>query len=231
MSQQVFRENKSELDYLKINNNSKTAFILLHGYGASMYDLYGIGSYMKSEISCDWIFPNGHLGLMGGMLMSRAWFPIDAEALEKAMQTGQFRDFESVNSPEFQDAVDKSKTFVESIAEEYDYIILGGFSQGAMISTHVSLELDEKLSALVCLSGTLISKESLINKLDHKNKFPFFQSHGKQDPILDYSSAKNLFELLKLGGHQGEFIGFDGAHEIPESVLMKMNKFLKTYTS
>ena len=57
-------------------------------------------------------------------------------------------------------------------------------------------------------------------------KFPFFQSHGKNDPILSYQGAKSLFELLKLCGHEGEFVSFDGAHEIPEKVLMKSKDFI-----
>lgn len=229
MQQQVFNDNASNLDYLKIDNSSKTAIVLFHGYGASMSDLYGLGQYIQTDEKADWIFPNGNLSLeMMGMAQARAWFPIDAQALEAAMMSGTFRDFESVDTPEFKQAVDVCIRFITSLKSEYDRIIVGGFSQGAMISTHACLDVSELVSGLICLSGTLINKEKLIGRLESVNKFSFFQSHGKQDPILPYNSAKQLFELLKLGSHQGEFISFDGAHEIPEVVLLKLQKYINT---
>jgi phospholipase/carboxylesterase len=227
MQPSVLKENKSELEYLKIDNQSKTAIILFHGYGASMNDLYGIGQYVKLETTADWFFPNGHLSLeMMGMMSARAWFPIDAKALEQAMMSGTFRDFQTLTSPEFEVAVEKCKSFIGSLAEKYDKVIVGGFSQGAMVSTHASLDISDKVDALLCLSGTLISKDKLISRLDSAKKFPFFQTHGKQDQVLSYDAGKNLFELLKLGGHQGEFVSFEGGHEIPADALSKMEHFI-----
>jgi phospholipase/carboxylesterase len=227
MQPEILKDNNSELEYLKINKNSKTAIILFHGYGASMNDLYGIGEYIKLEDNADWFFPNGHLGLeMMGMMSARAWFPIDAAELEKAMMSGTFRDFESMATSEFEIAVEKCKSFITSISEGYDKVIVGGFSQGAMIATHAALDISERIDALLCLSGTLVSKEKLIDRLESVNKFPVFQTHGKQDQILAYAASKNLFELLKLGGHQGEFVSFEGGHEIPADALGKLEMFI-----
>ena len=228
MQPTIFKEDNSQLDYLKIDNNADTAIVLFHGYGASMYDLYGIGNYLNTQNPSNWYFPNGHLDLsMGmGMMMARAWFPIDAQALEKAMQSGTFRDFENISSPEFHEAVKKCQTFIESLQAKYKKVIVGGFSQGSMITTHAVSQLDKSIAGLLCLSGTLIDKNNLISNLEKSQSFPFFQSHGKNDPILDYNAAKNLFELLKLSGNQGEFISFDGAHEIPVEVLEKLTVFI-----
>ena len=220
-------ETNSQLQYLQTSSDSKTAVILFHGYGASMMDLYGLADMVDTKESIDWIFPNGHIELHPTM-MARAWFPLDEKALDEAMRSGTHRDFSELNHPEFQDAVEKCSKFISAMSEKYDKLIVGGFSQGSMISTHAALRNSHKVSALICLSGALIAKESILEAFDIKdaNNFPFFQSHGKDDAILSYSYAKQLFGLLKLGGHEGEFISFDGGHEIPMIVLTKLNKFL-----
>lgn len=222
-------EPKSNLEYLQIENNAKSCICLFHGYGASMMDLYPLGEHIKTQKSYDWFFPNAHLDLPGGrhpMMMARAWFPIDMAALEQAMMRGTHRDFSDVYHENFIAALEKGQAFVESLFEQYDEVILGGFSQGSMITTHLALKNADKVKALLCYSGALIGRQQLIELLETSTKFPFLQSHGKRDPILSYSYAKDLFELLKLGGHHGEFISFDGEHGIPEVVLAKTQSFL-----
>ena len=47
------------------------------------------------------------------------------------------------------------------------------------------------------------------------------------DPVLNFNEAMSLFELLKLNRYQGEFVSFDGAHEIPYPVINKLGEFLE----
>jgi len=228
MQPEVFKENNSGLEYLKIKNQSDTVVVMFHGYGASMMDLYGIGEAILPKDRPDWIFPNGHLGLdmMGMGAMARAWFPIDMAALEQAMQSGSHRDFSDMYSPEFAEALELSQKFFNALKTKYKNIILGGFSQGAMIATHLSLKNSGGTKALICFSGAFAGKKQLLELSENSTKFPFFQSHGKQDPVLGFDGAMKLFELLKLSSHEGEFIGFDGAHEIPMQVIKKAEAFI-----
>lgn len=217
----------NDLEFLKIDNNAKNAVCLLHGYGASMQDLYGLGEFYKTQHKFDYFFPNGPLEVpIGPMMSGRAWFPIDMDELNRALSSGTHRSFEEYKSVEFNQSMDMAQKFIEKLIGEYDNVIIGGFSQGAMISTHLSLKLSDKIKGLICYSGSLIDKSNLIEKLETSDKFPFLQSHGKSDQVLAYDAAKNLFELLKLGGHEGEFIPFDGGHEIPMNVLEKTQRFL-----
>ncbi len=222
----VHNEKQSTLDYLKIDNKAKKAILMFHGYGASMYDLFGLGEAIEGHQEYDWFFPNGHIGLEMNMMMSRAWFNIDMVELEKAMQSGQHRDFSTQYPPEFEMALDKCNQFLNSQIESYDEVVLGGFSQGAMVATHLAGRNLERIKRLVCFSGTLIGQKELESLVSSEHKLFFFQSHGKQDLILGYPQAMSLFELLKLDGHRGEFIGFSGAHEIPMEVIQKCGKFL-----
>jgi len=227
MRPEVHNEINSGFDYLKLDRGSKKLVCLFHGYGASMHDLFGLHDLLDPNELIDWIFPNGFLPIdMGFMVSSRAWFPIDMQALDEAMRKGTHRDFSNAYNKDFEHALNQCQIFFDHIIKGYDEVILGGFSQGAMITTHLSLRNSDKVSKLLCLSGTLIGQKELIPLLEKSAKFNFFQSHGKSDAVLGYDSAKMLFELLKLGSHQGEFVGFDGGHEIPNKVIEKLKKFI-----
>ena len=84
----------------------------------------------------------------------------------------------------------------------------------------------EKQKGLILFSATLIAKDLLMDSLEGKKPVPFFQSHGKQDPVLNFAESMKLFELLKLNRFQGEFIPFDGAHEIPQIVVTKVSEYI-----
>ncbi|MAX67815.1 MAG: esterase [Halobacteriovoraceae bacterium] len=228
MQQNIFQEKNSGLKYLKKSSGqADTAIILFHGYGASMHDLFDLSSIINTPTKCDWYFPNGHLDINLGMgMQGKAWFPVDMQALELAMRTGQHRDFQNMYTQEFQLALEKTSTFLNQLKKDYRKIIVGGFSQGAMLSSHISLENSSFVDALICFSGVLVGKKEMIKKLEASKKFPFYQCHGKQDPVLSYSGAKELFELFKLGGHDGEFVSFDGGHEIPPVAINGVNNFL-----
>jgi phospholipase/carboxylesterase len=227
MNSKVYKENKSNLEYLKVDNQSKNLVILFHGYGASMQDLYGLADVMPTERPCDWIFPNGLLEIPLGMgITGRGWFPVDMAQLELSMQTGSHRDFSDKTTDEFQHALEVTNTFFLEVAKDYDQIIIGGFSQGAMITSFVSLMNSDQIKGYLCLSGTLVGRPQMISLLEKAHKFPFFQSHGTQDPVLAASFAKAQYDLFTYAGFKGEFLEFSGAHEIPMSVIKKSIEFL-----
>ena len=90
-----------------------------------------------------------------------------------------------------------------------------------MLASHVFCDVDT--SALVLFSGTLIDRASLEASLETKlpqaSGTKFFQSHGSSDPLLEYSQAQDLFKLLEDKGLKGEFVSFEGGHEIPPAAL------------
>lgn len=222
----VYKEKDSNLEFLKEINHSKKAVCLLHGYGASMHDLFSLKDVVSKRTDFDWFFLHAPIPLnMGGML-GAAWFPIDMQALELAMQSGGHREFANHYPESLAQSVKMVKTFCENELKDYAEVHIGGFSQGAMVSSHVMSEGLPNLSTLTLMSGNLIGQNELDKKLKNIKPFKFFQSHGSADPVLAFDQAKNLFELLKLNGHQGEFVSFPGGHEIPMEVLRKWDKFL-----
>jgi phospholipase/carboxylesterase len=225
----VNREPQSGLEFLVNAKGAKKAVILFHGYGASMQDLYGLSEVIATNDKWDWIFPDGPISVPLGMFMEgRAWFPIDMRELEQAMMKGEFRNFEDKCPPEFLKAQDLATIFTNEMMKKYDDVVIGGFSQGAMIATHLLTQNIpvEKLKGGLFYSTTLLAKDKLMAGLEGKKPIPFLQSHGKSDQLLDYNVAMKLFELLKLYRFEGEFISFNGGHEIPMNVITKSAEFL-----
>ncbi|MCP4513454.1 MAG: phospholipase, partial [Fuerstiella sp.] len=104
--------------------------------------------------------------------------------------------------------------------------VLGGFSQGAMLSTDVVLRHSVLPRNLVLFSGTVLcSAEWQQFAADHPG-CPVLQSHGRQDPVLPFPPAETLRDLLGRSGFVVNFRPFDGPHTIPEQVLLDLARLL-----
>lgn len=221
----VHKFENQNLEYLEVKNNAKKAVVLLHGYGASMNDLFDLNYYLDPEGNYDFYFPDGILKLQMGMgYEGRAWFPIDMAEVERHMQSGTYRDFSKLTPPNLENSLEILKNYIEKLISQYDEIVIGGFSQGAMLSSLLISEFSGILNRAIILSGNLIA-ENFFEK-SKLEKLEFIQSHGKQDPILGILGAKRLFEKFQEKGARGEFIEFLGGHEIPMSVIEATKKFL-----
>ena len=105
-------------------------------------------------------------------------------------------------------------------------IVLGGFSQGAMLSVDTALHRDAPVAGLILMSGTLTA-ESIWKPLFAKLAgVPVVQSHGRHDMLLPYAIAETLRDRLVAAGAKMDFHSFLGGHEIPPPVLSAVKKFL-----
>jgi phospholipase/carboxylesterase len=77
----------------------------------------------------------------------------------------------------------------------------------------------------ILYSATLVNEEEWREKAKKKS-FAFIQSHGKNDTILPYELAENLFDMLVESGWKGDFNPFSGGHEIPMKIISETSKFI-----
>ncbi|GBF52014.1 esterase [Leptospira ryugenii] len=203
--------------------------VIFHGYGASAYDLYPIHEVLTTEQNFNWVFANGHLKvpIMPGY-NGRAWFPIDMAALEEAMRTKNFRNFADRDPEGMSVARDAALLMLHTLGVPFDQIILGGFSQGAMLATDLSLRSETSPKGLMVLSGALVNESLWKTLAPKKQNLRFLQSHGEYDQVLGYASAKQLERLFRESGLLGEFVGFPGGHEIPQVVIQAMSRYLNS---
>lgn len=167
------------------------------------------------------------LGLPGG----RAWWHLDLAKLQIAAATGQFRDLRN-ERPEGLAAARESLTEVirlwsERVNVPLSRFVLGGFSQGAMLSTDVALHLDTNPAALIAMSGSLLNETEWRALAPQHAALRVFQSHGTADPLLPFVAAEWLRDLLVSAGARVEFVSFRGGHEIPFDILERIRETLE----
>jgi phospholipase/carboxylesterase len=196
--------------------------IMLHGYGASAQDLAPLANEVKISIQVSWLFPNAPLEIpFTPFFTGRAWFPIDMNELYEKQG-----DYSKVNPM----GLEESRLLIEGLLNRLpvamNKVILGGFSQGAMVATEVALNMKEKLAGLAIFSGTLIDEARWQELALKKAGLNFFQTHGLDDELLSIHSAEKLEALLKSSGLKGDLIAFEGGHTIDETCLAAFKKFI-----
>lgn len=213
------------LDEKRDNGKPKVAVVLCHGYGAPGHDLAGLGPEWIRMLegtsdSIRFVFPAAPHSLADlGMPDGRAWWPINMAQLAEAVQTSSFSDLHDRQPPGIDEARDTLCETINAIkadlAGDETPLVLGGFSQGAMLTMDVALR--GKIAPpdlLIQYSGTLICQSEWEASLSRLDDTFVYQSHGTIDPILPFTSAQALNQLLKDGNVRCEFHSFDGPHTI-----------------
>lgn len=218
-----------KLDVVEVSGNNKCV-ILFHGYGADANDLASLSEVRSVPTGTRWIFPNGPLEVpIAPGFMGRAWFQIDVEELDRDLRNGTYRDRSKKRPPGLDRAVALAFDMIDQLGTPKSQIIVGGFSQGAMLATELVMSSADPFGGLIVLSGTLLDEKNWRKKAQEKAGFPFFQSHGIQDPVLPYDLAQELNSLFNQAEWKGEFIEFRGGHEIPFKVVERMGKFIEQF--
>ncbi|MCB0356168.1 MAG: serine esterase [Bdellovibrionales bacterium] len=208
--------------------------VLFHGYGADATDLAPLESFLDpGSNDTTWIFPQGPMEIIIGPGMTgRAWFEIDMQALEQAMVRGEYRDLTTAEPPGLEAVAEMAVEMLASLQQTFKNVIIGGFSQGAMLATEITLRAPVKPKALIVLSGALLQKVQWLEWAKvGLTDVPLFQSHGDNDALLDPKQAVQLFQLLKQAGMRGKMYQFKGGHEIPPAILAQLRSFLTTQLS
>jgi phospholipase/carboxylesterase len=136
--------------------------VVLHGYGASAYDLYDLGQILDPKQSYRWVFPQGFLDLGLSMMMAGyAWFPIDAEAAQRAIEQPGGLKYAHVRPPGIDEAVDRCLKFLKAINFDPARDLLGGFSQGSMMCVELQKSLPQPLQKMILFSGSLVDEQGL----------------------------------------------------------------------
>ena len=202
--------------------------VLLHGFGAPGDDLVSLHRVIEVPTGTRFLFPVAPLTLPPAYGAGRAWWHIDMALLDRAMREGTVRDL-SRDAPE---GLVEARAKVQALLAEAkatlspSSIVLGGFSQGAMLSCDVALHSDVPLGGLVLLSGTLLAEDDWTARMPARKGLPVLQSHGRQDPILAFEMAERLRDLLKTAGLDVTWIPFNGGHGIPPAALDGLRPFL-----
>lgn len=101
--------------------------------------------------------------------------------------------------------------------------ILGGFSQGCLMSIDVGLRYPHRLAGLVGISGWICQPEKLLTEL---SPVAFEQrlliTHGLFDPMVPFADTREQVSLLKAAGLHIEWNEFPKPHTIAGELEMEV---------
>lgn len=219
------------LQAIEVSQNPDGKWIILfHGYGADATDLAGLTDSFnfsdkisdQADRQCNWLFPNGPLTVpIGPGYSGRAWWTIRMSDISADLDWSQQR-------PQGLDqAANTVMKMISSMKFAWKDLILGGFSQGAMLATEVFLKAPETPAGLICLSGTMLSEPSWSELAVSRKGSTVLISHGEADQVLPHKGTQKLKTFFEKFEIKTQFVSFRGGHEIPKVVIDKMGSYIK----
>jgi phospholipase/carboxylesterase len=164
------------------------ALILVHGRGADENDLYPLLDIFDPQRRLVGMTPGGPLSFPPG---GRHWYALGG-----------------VGTPESQTFAatfaDLTKLLDEQLAEHgagWDRTVLGGFSQGAVMSYAVGLGAGRPLPAgILAMSGFMPAVDGWELRPDGLQGYPVAIAHGTMDPVISVDFGRAARDRLAAAG-------------------------------
>ena len=193
--------------------------ILLHGFGAHMGDLAGLAPAIDAA-GYVYIFPNAPIPFdLGTGATGYGWtYP------RRVPQ--ELRRADDVDS-----VVDMLATLVDEATTQYatepGQVILGGFSQGGMMTYRYGLPNPDKFKGLVVLSGVAPDTDTMRERLPEDRSQPIFVAHGTDDMMISVQMARDTREFLEAEGYAPVYHEYPMAHEISQQTLSDLAAWIR----
>ena len=186
--------------------------ILLHGYGSHMGDLVGL-SQVIGRSGYLFALPNAPMPMPTGYgVAGYAWTsPSESDAdVDK----------------EAKDAEEKLAAFFEEVVDRYQLapaqVVLGGFSQGGMMTYHWGLPDPKLFRGLAPLSARIQDPDALRTRLPGARDQSIFVAHGTEDTLIPLEEARRSRRFLMDQGYTLEYREYLMGHEITQEVVLDL---------
>jgi phospholipase/carboxylesterase len=179
--------------------------VLHHGRGADEHDLLGLADVLDPERRLHVVTPGGPLTVPG--FPGKHWYVVPR-----------------VGYPDpdtFRSAHAKLAAFHDQLWEQTgltpEQTVFGGFSMGSVMSYALGLDPQRPAPAgILAFSGFVPTVEGWTPDVAGRaaSGLRAFIAHGRQDPIMDVSFARQARDLLEAGGIDVDYHESDAAHHI-----------------
>jgi phospholipase/carboxylesterase len=163
------------------------ALVLLHGRGVNMYDLLPLADELDPERRLVAITPQAPLELMPG---SFHWYVVERVGYPHAETF--WPSFELVS--EFLDGLE------QETGVPYSRTILGGFSQGGVMSYAVGLGAGRPHPAGVVAFSSFVPDVDGFELAGDLQGYPVAHGHGTMDPVISVEFGRLARDLLEDAG-------------------------------
>lgn len=185
--------------------------MLLHGLGSDEQDLIGIADELRLPYTVVSVrAPQAYA--MGGF----AWF--DVTWAESGL---------GMDAASAQKSRDQLAAFIRDLPQELDVrpkiVVLGGFSQGAMMAFGVAGAFPGIVQGLLLLSGAPLP--AFAEPADFRD-LPTLVQHGLYDPLLPVAQGRRLAETLGEAGAKVQYREYPMGHEVSLESLQDARSWL-----
>jgi phospholipase/carboxylesterase len=160
------------------------ALVLIHGRGADEHDLFGLLDLLDPDRRLLGVAPGGPFALPPG---GRHWYRLGG-----------------IPTPERETFLESARLLaelVDTLQVPVDRVVLGGFSQGAVMSWATAFGPGRARPAgLLALSGFMPSVEGFPLSLDSARDLPVAVAHGALDPIIPATFGREAADAMDAAG-------------------------------
>jgi len=208
------------LEYLvrpAANNASQPpVLILLHGLGSNERDLFKF----EKAVDPSWLVISARAPYVLKEGQKFSWYDLTRQQDKWVRNYAQIEESHQV-----------LLKFIDQVKAKYKVddqrIVIGGFSQGAIMSYSIGLLNPEKVAGIVCFSGDIYPEiETKIMDKSKYKKLKIFASHGENDPVLPYSNAVDDRKILEALGVDATFVFDKSKHNISSEHIQGFRQFL-----
>lgn len=190
------------------------ALVLLHGRATDEHDLQPLIDVLDPERRLVGVTPRGPLELPPG---GRHWYSVrrigypDPETFHATMaQVGDFLD-----------------QLPEQLGVPWERTVIGGFSQGAVMSYALGLGRGRPAPAgVMALSGFIPTVEGFELDLDGHRAVPVTIAHGTFDPVISVEFGREARDRLQGAGLEVSYHESPMAHSIDPRLLGELQAWL-----
>jgi phospholipase/carboxylesterase len=190
------------------------ALVMFHGRGADEHDLFPLLDALDPERRLLGVTLRGPLSLPPG---GSHWYALGG------IPTPDPATF----SPTFAQV----SAFLDALPVSIEQVVLGGFSQGAVMSYALGLGGGRpRPAAIVALSGFMPRVEGFEIDLGGLDGFPIAIAHGSLDPVIPVDFGREARATLEAAGATVLYRETPVPHTIDPSVIRDLQSFVRAAT-
>ena len=190
--------------------------MFLHGFGANMYDLINLAKEIDPG-KYIYVFPNAPVPIVINPNISGFSWTRYPGILDES---------------ELRDRQGLIVELLQDITSQYQVndgeVILGGFSQGALLTYIDGLTNPDIFAGLICLSGIEIDPNILSLPPEGHRRQQLFIAHGVNDPVVSINSARRTRDVLGKANYPIRYNEYPIGHAISQEIINDLIPWIET---